>query len=177
MAKKPNVKPLDIEITFEEEKILNNNPVSKTDKEGNIIFISPSYKKIIKYSKEELIGKPHNIVRHPEMPELIFKEMWDKLLNGKTWKGYIKNLRKDGKYYWALVEIIPLDKNGELRLYGIDNLDNITGYISISKPPENLRELNKIKKYYKEVRKAELYAKGNKLEEWEKEILEKLKNN
>jgi len=67
------------------------------------------------FSKEELIGSPHNINRHPDMPKGAFRGMWAKLASKKPWNGYVKNMRKDGKYYWVHVYIHQkYDENNEL---------------------------------------------------------------
>ena len=87
---------------------------SKTDLTGKIIYVSEAFCKISGYTKEELIGKPHSIVRHPDMPELIYADLWDTISQGNTWTGEIKNLRKDGNFYWVDVVIAPdYDQNGE----------------------------------------------------------------
>ena len=83
MAVKPNVKPLDIEATFEEEGLDARALITRTDTKGIITFASHAYRQMTKYSKDELIGKRHSIVRHPLMPEAAFKEMWDTIQQGK----------------------------------------------------------------------------------------------
>ena len=64
--------------------------------------------KIAGYSLEELVGKPHNIVRHPEMPKKPFKSLWDTIQKGEIWTGYVKNATKDGGYYWVFATVYPL---------------------------------------------------------------------
>ena len=94
---------------------------SQTDLEGNIIDASTAFCDISGYSKEELIGQTHSILKHPETPNTIYDEMWDTITNGKTWAGEITNKAKDGSYYWVDVKIDPVrDDKGE-----------ICGYISI----------------------------------------------
>lgn len=88
---------------------------SQTDLAGNITYASRAFCEISGYSKEELIGKSHNIIRHPDMPKNAFKEMWDTIKNGKEWTGEVKNLKKDGGYYWVIAHISPkYDKNNIL---------------------------------------------------------------
>ncbi|MAD41255.1 MAG: response regulator receiver protein [Arcobacter sp.] len=87
---------------------------SKTDAKGIIIHASSAFCKISGYSLDELIGKPHNIVRHPDMPEEVFEEIWDTIKSGKIWKGEVKNLRKDGSFYWVEAEIEPIYKHKEI---------------------------------------------------------------
>jgi len=169
MAVKPNVQPLDIEATFEEEGLDARALITRTDKKGIITFASKAYRDMTKYSKDELIGKPHSIVRHPMMPEAAFKEMWDTILRGEHWEGMVKNLRKDGKYYWVIVQIDPINENGEI-VY--DRPEEIAGFVAVRREPSR-EEINQADKLYRSMRKAELLAKSN-LKDWEKEVLEKL---
>ncbi|MGA1931355.1 GGDEF domain-containing response regulator [Arcobacter sp. YIC-464] len=97
-------------------KIFDENIISSsTDIKGTIQSVSEAFCRVSGYKKEELIGKSHNIVRHPDMPKSIYKELWDTISQGKTWKGEIKNLRKDGGYYWVKAVIEPkFNKSGEI---------------------------------------------------------------
>ncbi len=89
--------------------------VSKTDKHGNIIFINEQFCKISGYSEGELLGKPHSIVRHPDMPKKAFQDMWTTILEGNPWRGIVKNQRKDGSAYWVDAVINPIiDSNGDI---------------------------------------------------------------
>jgi PAS domain S-box-containing protein len=97
------------------EAIENNNIVSKTDIEGIITFVNDEFCKISKYSKEELIGKNHNIVRHPDIPASHFKKLWSIILAKKTYKGTVKNLAKDGSVFYVNTTIFPiLDDDGNI---------------------------------------------------------------
>jgi PAS domain S-box-containing protein len=80
---------------------------SKTDLNGVITYASKAFEKISGYSKEELIGQYHSIVRHPDMPSEVFKEMWETIKSEKLWSGEVKNLRRDGSYYWVKANIAP----------------------------------------------------------------------
>lgn len=91
--------------------------ISRTDLKGNITYANEVFAKISGYKVNELVGKPHSIVRHPDMPKSVFKELWDTLENGKMWKGYVKNLRKDGGYYWVYAEVSGVYKDDELVEY------------------------------------------------------------
>ena len=82
--------------------------VSKADTKGYITFVNDFFCDIAGYTREELIGKNHNIVRHPDMPKSVFKELWSTIQNGKTWEGDLKNRRKDGEPYYVHATIIPL---------------------------------------------------------------------
>ena len=88
---------------------------SITDPQGIIIDVSEAFCAISGYTKEELIGKPHNIVRHPDTPKETFMQMWRRIKRGRPWKGKIKNLRKDGGHYWVYANIEPLfNDKGEI---------------------------------------------------------------
>ncbi|RBQ32035.1 PAS sensor domain-containing protein [Arcobacter sp. FW59] len=81
--------------------------VSETDEKGNIIFANEEFCKVAGYSVDELIGKPHNIVRHYDMPKIAFKELWETIKKGETWSGLVKNTSKSGDYYWVYATIFP----------------------------------------------------------------------
>lgn len=91
------------------ETILNDNAflVSETDEKGVIRFANQDFCKIAGYFLEELIGKPHSIVRHKDMPKLAFKSMWDTIKSGNVWTGYVKNATKDGGFYWVFATVYP----------------------------------------------------------------------
>ena len=107
------------EIVLDEFSFL----VSETDERGIITFANEDFCKIAGYSLEDLIGKPHNIVRHPDMPKIAFKGLWDDVQTKGFWTGIVKNLRKDGKYYWVYSHISPIFSEGE-----------ITGYTAARRP-------------------------------------------
>jgi len=110
--------PIDEEYFFESSAI-----ISQTDLKGIITYGNRAFSEVSGYNVEELIGKPHNILRHPDMPKVVFEKMWSTIQSGQTWNGLVKNLRKDGKYYWIDIEILPIK----------DNNDKITGYIAAGK--------------------------------------------
>ena len=87
------------EVTFEEAGVANRAIISKTDLKGIITYVNKAFCKLSGYNKEELIGKPHNIIRHPDMPKSVFRQMWNTIEKGEKFRGFIKNLRKDGKYF------------------------------------------------------------------------------
>ena len=85
---------------------------SRTDLKGKITYVSKAYEIISGYKSSELIGNSHNIVRHPDTPSIVFKDIWETIQNGKLWVGEIKNLKKDGSFYWVSANIAPYyDKN------------------------------------------------------------------
>lgn len=96
-------------------KIVNQNVItSTTDKNGVIVDVSEAFCEISGYTKEEIIGRTHNIVRHPEVPMEFYKNMWDTLLSKKEWRGEIRNLNKKGEEYWVFASITPIIKYDEI---------------------------------------------------------------
>ncbi len=92
--------------------------LSTTDLKGNIISASSAFSEISGYTKDELIGKPHNIIRHPDMKSAVFKQMWKTIESGKKYTGNVKNLRKDGSYYWVNANIEPIfNSKGKIESY------------------------------------------------------------
>ena len=137
-------KILNEEITFQDVGVENRPIISKTDLKGIITFVNTPFCKLAGYSKEELIGKPHNIIRHPDMPKQVFKELWETIEKNQKWRGFVKNLRKDGKYYWVEAYIEPIfDDNGKK-----------IGYISARKPVSD-EDKEKYTKIYSEMKKKE----------------------
>ncbi len=100
------------------EKMLNENDfiVSKTDARGKIIYGNKTFIKISGYEENELLGSPHSILRHPDMPKIVFKLLWDRLQNKEEIFAYVKNLCKDGSYYWVFANATAtLNPNGSIR--------------------------------------------------------------
>lgn len=92
--------------------------VSKSDAEGNITYGNPIFMKLSKYSQGELLDKPHAILRHPDMPKVVFKFLWDNIQAGKDVKAFVKNLAKDGSFYWVLAHVKPAtNPDGSFRNY------------------------------------------------------------
>jgi aerotaxis receptor len=91
--------------------------VSRTDLKGNITYVNETFAFISGYTADELIGKPHNIVRHPDMPKSIFKELWKELDIKGSWSGVVKNKRKDEGFYWVYAEVSRVYRDGTLVEY------------------------------------------------------------
>ncbi len=90
-------------------KLIDKNIItSSTDLKGNITYVSDAFCFISGYTKEELLGKSHRIVKHPDMPKELYEELWNTITQDKTWSGEIKNLKKDGGYYWVKANITPI---------------------------------------------------------------------
>ncbi|WP_456403287.1 PAS domain-containing protein [Hydrogenimonas sp.] len=102
-----------IETEVPEDEVI----ISRTDLNGVITYVNDTFAKISGYSSEELIGRPHNILRHPDMPRSVYKELWDTIRAEKSWSGYVKNMRKDRGYYWVFAEISGVYKDGTLVEY------------------------------------------------------------
>ena len=92
--------PLDKEKMLDPKKYI----VSKTDTKGVITYGNDYFIEISGYSQEELIGRPHNIIRHPDMPRIVFKLMWDRIKEGRNIVAVVKNLAKDGSFYWVVTD-------------------------------------------------------------------------
>jgi aerotaxis receptor len=103
----------EIETPFPEGKLI----VSTTDPEGIITHVNKSFIEMSGYSEEELLGAPHSILRHPDMPPVAFKGLWDTIQSGQKWQGFVKNLRKDGGFYWVKATVIPNVRNGKIVAY------------------------------------------------------------
>ncbi len=101
------------EILLTEDDIL----LSATDTRGFIRFANRAFYEIAGYPPVELIGMPHNVIRHPDMPRTAFADLWATLKDGKLWQGYVVNKTKDGNHYWVLATVFPCYENGELVAY------------------------------------------------------------
>ncbi|MDF1883107.1 PAS domain-containing protein [Sulfurimonas sp. SAG-AH-194-C21] len=89
--------------------------VSKTDERGKILYGNKTFIKISGYKEEELLGKPHSILRHPDMPKVVFQLLWDRLKAKKEIFAYVKNLCKDGSFYWVYANVtVTLDKDDKV---------------------------------------------------------------
>ncbi len=128
------------------EAIEKNNIVSKTDINGIITFANEEFCKISKYSKEELIGKNHNIVRHPDVPKEVFKKLWDTILAKKTYKATVKNMAKDGTTFYVNSTVIPiLDEKGDIKEFvaiRYDVTDAVLTAKELEKKEKELESLN-----------------------------------
>ena len=108
--------PIDREVVWNKSQVV----ISETDVYGRITSVNDVFCNVCGYSPDEMIGQPHSIIRHPDMPKLIFKLLWDNLKAGNNFIGVIKNLAKSGEYYWVITDF-------EMRC---DAMGNITHYIA-----------------------------------------------
>jgi PAS domain S-box-containing protein len=89
--------------------------MSKTDEKGIIEYANDYFMEICKYEEYELMGQPHNVIRHPDMPKVVFKLLWQRLFKGENIHALVKNLAKDGSYYWVLTNFeTKYDKDGKI---------------------------------------------------------------
>ena len=98
--------------------------VSTTDLKGRILYCNPAFVTVSGYTREELLGQPHNMIRHPDMPEEAFRDMWATIASGLPWSGHVKNRRKDGSFYWVMANVTPLMEG-----------DRPAGYMSVRTEP------------------------------------------
>jgi len=98
----------DRETVLRDEQYL----ISRTDSRGRIIYANPAFVEVSGFSREELVGAAHNIVRHPDMPQAAFEDLWRTLQRGEPWTGMVKNRRKDGGFYWVLANVTPIIERG-----------------------------------------------------------------
>lgn len=123
----------DHERPFPEGKLI----VSRVDLTGILTHANDAFVDISGYSHDELIGKPHHILRHPDMPKAAFKDLWETVDAGKKWHGYVKNLCKDGSYYWVYATAVPNVRQGKT-----------VGYTSVRRKPSR-RKIEEIQQLYR----------------------------
>ncbi len=137
---KNNVTPRNHELVMADEDLI----LSKTDLTGRMTYANEIFKKFAGYKEDELLNEQHSIVRHPDMPRAIFKILWDGIKTKREVYAYVKNLAKDGSYYWTFANVAPdLDLDG-----------NIVSYFSVRRKPDRA-SLEKIETLYHEMLQAE----------------------
>jgi PAS domain S-box-containing protein len=115
------VAPTGIERTFAEDEFI----VSKTDTKGRITYVNEVFCRVASYEEHEALGKPHSLVRHPDMPRSVFKLLWDTIASGNEIFAYVLNMAKNGDHYWVFAHVTPtFDEGG-----------NIIGYHSNRRKP------------------------------------------
>ena len=118
---KLKVQPSNRETVLDEDEMI----ISKTDTKGKLTYVNRTFMKISQLSEEELLGVQHNIIRHPDMPRGVFKLLWDTLERGEECFAYVKNMSKDGGFYWVLANVTP----------DYDNQGRLQGYYSVRRRP------------------------------------------
>lgn len=119
---KRHITPTSIERVMREDDFI----VSMTDLKGIITYCNRIFIEFSGYSESELLGTQHNIIRHPDMPRAVFKLLWDKIQNREECFAYVKNMAKDGGFYWVFTNVTPT----------FDPAGNITGYFSVRRKPK-----------------------------------------
>ncbi len=128
------------------EKILSQNDfiVSKTDLNGKMIYGNKTFIEISGYEEEELLGKPHSLLRHPDMPKIIFALLWERIHNKQEIFAYVKNLCKDGSFYWVFANVTVT----------LDNERNIRDFHSVRRKP-SIKAMDTIPNLYAQLLSAQ----------------------
>jgi len=111
----------------DKERVMRDDDfiVSKTDLKGRITYANKIFKEFSGFEEHEYLGKQHNVIRHPDMPRCVFKLLWDHIQGGKEIFAFVKNICKDGSYYWVLANVTP----------SLDEAGNVLGYYSVRRKP------------------------------------------
>jgi len=117
--------------------------VSETDEKGLINFANNDFCKVAGYTLEELVGQPHNMVRHQDIPKAAFRDLWETVRKGETWTGFVKNATKDGGHYWVFATVYPFM-----------NSEGKKGFLSCRRKPSK-EEINTHEELYKQWRLKE----------------------
>ncbi len=137
---KQHIQPTTKELCLSDDELI----VSKTDIKGRLIYCNEVFVGISGFKEHELLDKQHNIVRHPDMPRGVFKLLWDTIQSGQEFNGYVKNLCKDGSFYWVFANVTPSYDAGH----------QLIGYYSVRRKPRQ-DALNSIKPLYAQMLAAE----------------------
>jgi len=136
----------------------NERLISTTDLNSNITYCNDAFVEISGFTREELIGQPHNLVRHPDMPPGVFAHMWETIKQGKPWMGVVKNRAKNGDYYWVSAYVTPIYENGR-----------VAGYESVRSLPDEAQK-RRAEKLYARLREGK--PPVPKLEYWTYDIIQ-----
>ena len=131
------------------ERIMADNEViiSKTDIKGKITYGNRTFQEYSGFKEQDFLGVQHNIVRHPDMPRAVFKLLWDELQAGREVFAFVKNLCKDGSFYWVFANVTP----------SYDLKNNVVGYFSVRRKP-NRQALPHVANLYQKMLSAERQA-------------------
>lgn len=137
---RPQIRPTGVECPFGEEELI----VSKTNLKGHITYANDVFIRLSKYPRDEVIGAPHSMIRHPDMPRTIFKLLWDTIQEKKEIFAYVVNMARDGDHYWVFAHVTPT----------LDAQRNIVGFHSNRRKPTGA-QLAKIQPLYAQIRDEE----------------------
>jgi PAS domain S-box-containing protein len=127
------ITPSGVESPFDEDELI----VSKTDLKGRLTYVNDVFLRVSKYGLKDMIGAPHSVIRHPDMPRCIFKLLWDTIQAKKEIFAYVVNLARNGDHYWVLAHVTP----------SLDAQQNVVGYHSNRRKPDKER-VAKVKALY-----------------------------
>ncbi|MFZ2389714.1 MAG: PAS domain-containing protein, partial [Polaromonas sp.] len=116
--------------------------MSTTDIQSHIVYANAAFIAVSGFDRDEIIGQPHNTVRHPDMPPEAFADMWATLKGGESWTGLVKNRRKNGDHYWVRANATPVQRNGR-----------VTGYMSVRTKPTR-DEIATAERLYRDLRES-----------------------
>ncbi len=134
-----------VELTDREREMRKDDfIVSKTDSKGIITYGNPTFIEFSGYAESEMLGRNHNIIRHPDMPRAVFRLMWEHLQAGREFFAYVKNLSKDGSHYWTFANITP----------STDDQGQLLGYFSVRRKPER-EAIAALEPIYRSLRETE----------------------
>jgi PAS domain S-box-containing protein len=143
---KYKISPVNKEIVMRDDDLI----VSKTDAKGRLTYCNRIFIEFSGFTEQELLGQPHNIVRHPDMPRSVFNLLWQSIKSGNEFFGYIKNIARDGSYYWVFANVTPsFNANA--------NANKISGYFSVRRKPDP-EKIKLIKTIYQNILMAEQHA-------------------
>lgn len=139
--------PVDEEIYFGNDEII----VSKTDLKGRLLYANNVFCRLAEMTPSQVIGQPHSVIRHPDMPRAVFKLLWDMIHGGKEIFAYVKNMSASGKYYWVIAHVTP----------SFDSNQQIIGFHSNRRKPseKGIREINIIYKKLSAIESSHANAK------------------
>lgn len=134
------------------------NIVSRTDLQGNIVYANDAFIEASGYSWTEIVGQPHNILRHPDVPAAVFKDFWETLKAGKPWSQTVKNRRKNGDHYWVVANAAPVFEK-----------DEVVGYISV-RVPASEKEIVEAEQAYQAIARGDIKLTGGRVVGWLEKI-------
>jgi PAS domain S-box-containing protein len=138
-----NIQPTQNERVMRDDDFI----VSKTDTKGRITYANKVFAEFSGFAESEFLGKQHNVIRHPDMPRCVFKLLWDHIQNGKEVFAFVKNICKDGAYYWVLANVTP----------SVNDKGQVIGYYSVRRKP-NVKALPTITALYQQLLQIEQAA-------------------